>query len=453
MANESNNSRADVLPRMFTTSRLRRLAFIGALAALGGSFVATAGCMKKRDGAVGDGGMTRAELVAKLERAMLRENPEQPTHEVTLLEGRVKGRIESLNAPTPECKHDEDGDLTCSIISELGKDEDGDDCSIVCLASTFTTSFGPHIEAMVGDGSTEPPIVEAKVVGEGLSSTFEANYIGKTETKIRFGTAKVAVLYAGGYGVTCFDAGPGGRKTFRRVVGSFFESLKFDSDSKYAPVAAVGYRLRTGDTPVGFRYNLIRKRPDGKGYLETNTEFRLKTDGDSWQFFDRRVWVERDASGNVEELKSYHWVDGHGPAMLAAKPGEDKRFRLKYRNGSVSNGLESTPKAPLNTEFWVAPELQRLSAGGLKRYVYAGLSIDDSDPAFFYVALTRSAPGVLMESSSVEFPTKAEEGETQIKNEIHVNEQGLVTKEVTSESVSELLHMWGELPSMNGSKR
>lgn len=445
MANESNQNREGMKPATFTASWARRSAIFAALVAL-------VGCAKAGDGEAAHGGMTRAELVAKLERAMTRENPEQPVHEVQLLEGRVTGKIESLKRPTPECKRDRDGDLTCTFVSELGKDEDGDDCSVVCQASTYTSSFGTHVKAMIGDSATESPVLETKAFDQGMSSLFAANYIGETSTKVVFGTAKVAVLYAGGYGVTCFDAAPGGQKTFRRVVGRLFESLAFDPDPKYAPVAAAAYQLRTGDKPLGFRYNLVRARSDGEGYVETNTEFRLKTDGETWKFFDRRVWVVRDAGGDVEDFKSFHWVNGHGPAVLSAKPGEDNRFRLKFQNGPVSNGLDSTPKAPLNTEFWIAPELGRVSKGALNRYVYADMSVEDSDPAFYYVALTRSAPGVLMESESAKFPGESDEGKPKVQDQLHVNEHGVVTKEVTAESVSELLHAWGQLPSVKKPK-
>lgn len=452
MARKSSRSRVEG-PRPTTADFLRRFTFAGALVVVGASLATVSGCMKKRDGNMADGGMTRAEMAAKIERALKRENPEQPPHEVRLLEGRMSGTIESLKNPRPECKHDEDGDLTCTFISEMGKDEDGDDCSIVCIASTYTTAFGSHVKAMVGESLTEAPTLEAKVYEHGLSSLFEANYIGETETKIVFGTAKVASLYAGGYGVTCIDSAPGGRETFRRVVEKFFESLEIDPEPKHAAVAAAGYQLRAGDKPVGFRYNLVRERSDGDGYVETNTEFRVKTDGETWQYFDHRLWVVRDEVGKVEEMKSFHWVDGNGPAELSAKPGENDRFRLKFRNGPVSNGLESTPKAPLNTEFWVAPELRRVSAGGLNRYIYSGVSLEDSDPTFFYVALTRSAPGVLLESASVKYPDKdSKKDEPEIKDEIHVNEDGVVTKEVTPEMVSELMHAWGQLPSAKSLK-
>jgi len=257
-----------------------------------------------------------------------------------------------------------------------------------------------------------------------------------------------------GYTVTCVDVGPGARQTFQRVVGGFFESLQFKPKKSKAALAALGYRTRAGDQDTGFQYAVVHERPNHEGFMEMSMTFRMKTDGKTWSIIDQQGWVERGVDGTVEKLTELYWVDGKGPAVLSAKPSEEGRFRLKFRIGSISNGLDATPKAPLSTPMWSGPELARLSSGALQTYTYARLDVEDSDPIFRYATLTRSGDGVLTTRLSSSPPAAAEKASDtpNVSGEIQVNERGQVTKEVTSESVVELIYSFGELPQMTGQR-
>jgi hypothetical protein len=384
------------------------------------------------------------------EKWMNRENGPFAKERVQLLEGFAAAEIESKSPPTPDCKRLADGTLACSFRADLGKDDDGDAYDILCEATTSVRAFGPLVKVFQGsNGLSEIPSLGVKRLGDGIAVTFMANTGHEEGGRMLVGTLKVSVLYTNGISISCADLRAGGRKTFDRVVGSFFENVKLTA----APpiVFAMGYLHRAGERTIGFRYECVAKRPaEDPGYAELGTAFTLRTDEKSWSVLDRGKYVVRGPAGRVESLRSLHWLDGKGPIVLSAKPGEDKKLRLKVEAGDKSSALDSTPAAPLNTELWAAPDLLRVSAGAAPSYKYAILTLDDSDPAFEYVKVTRSKPGVLLEEQAPGRP-KAAVGPTpqpaRPKDELFVNERGLVTKEVSTDAVSELIYQWGELPN------
>jgi hypothetical protein len=401
---------------------------------------------------------TPAERTAKIKKWFSREIDPVATQRVDLFDGFASGELESKTPIRPECSNTEAGPA-CTVVADLGPDKDDPALSsnIVCTVSTTSRAFGPVLKATALSGAQldETPVLDVKTVGEGLSASFVANTTEQQGDNVLVGTAKFAALYAHGYMVACFDKRAGGRKTFDRITGHFFESLKFKST---VTVFASGYQVRMGDRTSGIRFSSIAKRPgDDAGFVEQTSYFHLETDGKTWSMKDLIVVAERDGRGGIEKLEYLFWHEGEGPALLSAKPSEDnKKFRLKFELGNKANGLESTPKAPLNTELWAAPELARVSAGSAQTYRYAFLDLVDSDPAFRYLTITRSAPRVLSEvqdeapAPGAKHATPAPAG---TKDELQVDARGLVTKEVSSQSVTELVHTWGNLPALlNGAK-
>jgi hypothetical protein len=393
-----------------------------------------------------------AERSAKVKRWLARELDPAQTRQVSLFDGAVAGEIESKTEIRPECQNTDSGSL-CSVIADFGPDQDDPEMTsnIVCSVSASVRAFGPMLKATSLEKAQldETPVLEVKQAGEGLSAKFVANTTEQEGDNVLVGTAKFAALYAHGYMAVCFDKRAGGRKTFDRVTGHFFESLKLKST---VTVFATGYQMRMGDRTSGVKYSSIAKRPgDDAGFVESSAYFHLDTDGKTWSMKDLYVVAERDAKGTLQKMEYLFWSDGEGPAVLSAKPSEDKKFRLKFELGDKSNGLESTPKAPLNTELWAAPELARVSAGTAQTYRYAFLDIVDSDPAFRYLTITRSAPRVLAEVQE-ELPAAGGEKPSgpPSKDELQVDARGIVTKEVSSQSVTELVHTWGNLPAVLG---
>lgn len=386
---------------------------------------------------------------------LAREVPAVGTKHVSLFDGKVQGDIESLTDPKPDCA-DSEGTVTCSIEADLGKDGGGEHLpsTVVCSVSTSVAAFGPVLEAtsLQNQSLDETPTLQVAPVGEGVAATFMANTSEVQDDKSLVGTAKFAALYAHGYMATCYDSRAGGRKTFERVAAGFFSTLKLEST---ITLFAFGYKTRVGDRPSGLRYAAIAKKSDD-GFIETSTQFHLETDGKTWSIKDALTLTERNAKGGVEKMQTLFWVDGKGPAVLSAKPSEDKRFRLKFEVGDKSNGLESTPKAPLNTELWAASELLKVSTGASRRYRYAFLDLVDSDPAFHYLTITRAAPGVLSEAqdaSSSDASRATNGGDDASPDELSIDEHGLVTKQVSPQLVSERMYTWGSLPTAVGKSK
>jgi hypothetical protein len=391
------------------------------------------------------------DKTAKIRKWLAREVEPVALQRVDLMNGFATGEIESKTPVVPECKAAENGATVCTLVADLGQDPDDADAvsNVICSASTAVSALGPVLKASLESASLdETPALAVDTVGEGLATRFMANTTEPDGDNILVGTQKLATLYAHGYMVTCFDKRAGGRKTFERVTGHFFESLKFKS---VVTVFAFGYRMRVGDRTAGVRYASIAKRQgDESGFVEQNTHFWLDTDGKTWSIKDRVSVAERDIKGAIQKMENLFWFEGQGPAVLSARPSEDKKFRLKYEVGDKSSGLESTPKAPLNTELWAAPELLKVSAGSARNYRYAFLDLIDSDPAFHYLTITRSAPGVLAEAQEA-MPgpgAKDKSAADESKDELQIDARGLVTKEVSSHSVSELVYTWGDLPPL-----
>jgi hypothetical protein len=388
------------------------------------------------------------DAAARITKMMARENGPFSKHKIELLEGLATGEIEAREAPRPECQKDEDGFRVCSIGVDLGKDADGDPNSIGCAVTTKLGAFGPTIKALLREGDLEEtPTVEVKPLGEGIVAVFVASFSHKSETGVAIGTLKVATLYAHGYMTTCFDAQTGGKKTFPRIVEAFFQSLKFKDWPAQPTMFAHGYRERTGERTTGFRYRAVAR--DAEHFVEMATAFSLNTDGKTWNVADFGAETIRDKSGAVESIRELYWADGKGPAVLSAKPSEGGKFRIKFEAGTKSDALEATPAVALSSELWSAPELAKLSSGTLPKYRYASLDLRDGDPAFRYVSLSRTKPGVLLEEPETAKRGKsAPESDPQTRNTLEVDARGIVTKQVSANSVFELVYTWGQLPSV-----
>jgi hypothetical protein len=418
----------------------------------------TEGAMNARSASGGKVHQTLAERNEKLRGWMAREMPPAEVRPVVMLDGLASGELESQSELKPECKKTDTNGTFCEVKADLGKDGDGDAADVFCDVTTDSQAFGLLLHGVLGqNGLDETPVLEVKPIGEGISAWLVANISRLEDQKTIYGTAKLAALYAHGYVGVCLDLSAGGRKTFNRVAGHFFESLKFKENPKSTTLFAYGYQDHVGDRTTGFRYEVIRKRaePDA-GYVEAIAQFALETDGKTWEVKDAFRLVERDDKGGIDKMTNLFWFDGKGPAALSAKPSEDKKFRLKFESGNQTNGLESTPKAPLNTELWAIPELRKVASGASQSYRYAFLDLLDSDPAFHYITLTRTAPGVLLEDQeplTASGKKNATGGDGSSKDELHVDSHGLVTKEVSTQSVSELVYTWGELPALIGGKK
>ncbi len=387
---------------------------------------------------------------AAMERMMVlmaREHGTHPSHDFTTLDGLATASLEAKTPPKPTCEN-EGEELGCTFEADLGKDSDGDGVNIVCRVSTAFTPFGPMLKELQGESRLiEVPEFVVEELGQGVAARFMANTARKTESGAAIGTLKFATLYARGYMTTCADASPGGRKTFERIVGAYFKSLTFSENPRLPAVFSFAYKQRKGDHVEGFRYGFVSKRIDPqKGFAELHTSFQLETDGKTWTVVDSGEQVLRDDNGALESVRDMYWADGKGPLMLSAKPSEDGRFRLKSEIGPTSDSLELTPKVPLGTELWSAAALLQLSSGKLQQWQYAGLTMDEGDPSLHYVTLTRLSSGVLLEQ--VEDHNTKDSTPTEAKDELYLNEQGIVTKEVTSDNVIELVHLWGMLPEV-----
>jgi predicted small lipoprotein YifL len=385
---------------------------------------------------------------AEIARMMQRENGPFEKHRLALFGGLVTGEYEAQVAGAPECTKAGD-DESCSLRIALGSDADGDSSQIFCLFDTAPRGpFGAILEnRLEGHDLLEEPKLAVEAVGQGVSASFVANVFRDAEDRRTVGTLKVAQLHGQGYSATCSDIQPGGRKTFDRVVGELFSSLTFAPNPRRPASMAHGYELRHGDRTSGFRYGLVEERSDGKpGWLELQISFHLQTDGKTWTTSGAGLVVTRDEKGSVETYR--HAIYGHQGVplgTLSAKPSEDGKFRLKVEAGPKSDALESTPKAPLSTELWSAGELAKVARGARPAFRYAVLSVADGDPTFKYISITRGEGDVLLEQEDVS-ERDGDAVEAAIQDELHVDGDGLVTKEVSPTLVSERIHHWGKLP-------
>lgn len=388
------------------------------------------------------------------ERLMSREQGPFSTHPVRLLDGVVMGRAESRVAPVSECETSDEG-FICEVELDMGKDEEGEPQGIHCMVGTDLEQFGLIVKAAQGPTVLlEPPVLEVEPRGPGVAATFTANNGMHDETSASVGTIKISSLYAEGYMATCFDLVSGGRATFERVVGGFFDSLELGERPHEPTLFSMAYRVREGDRTVGFRYGYVVT--DAKAtprFTEHAASFYLRTDEQSWQVRDFEADVVRKEDGTIERYRQQFWRDGQGPFVLSAKPAEHGRFRIKAQAGRQIDAIELTPKAPLGTELWAAAQLGRLVSHETEEHVYAWPTMNDGDPSLSYLFLTPGPQGVVLEQTRrhARFD-EAPDPQDDVRDELHVDARGLVTKEVRTSSVDELLFARGEVPGPDGTK-
>jgi hypothetical protein len=131
-----------------------------------------------------------------------------------------------------------------------------------------------------------------------------------------------------------------------------------------------------------------------------------------------------------------------------AKLTEGGKLRLKATVGNKSDSLEVTPKEPLSSELWLAPALLRLSKGDATSVKYSTLDLnEDGEPALAYTALTRKTPGVLLEEYTSARKGAAEAARVRGQDELVLDDQGFVKKQVSTGDVMELLYKFGQLPA------
>ncbi len=371
------------------------------------------------------------------ERAPLRQHP------LHLADGAISGEIESDAPPRIECSSVDGSGTSCSVMATLGEDEYGDARVVDCTVMDRIVHFGVMVKSLQGDlVLTELPVVEAWQVGDGVAGSFEANV--RTEDGGVFGTYKFAMLLSRGNIAACVDRAPGGRETFQRVARGLFDSLRF-AETDDPPLFTLGYRMREGDQAVGFRYGRLYEREDGT-FVEESESFGLRTTEDTWSVLDYRQTVERNVTGEITLYQSALWSDGNGPHVITARPSEGGRFRIKAEVGERSDSLELTPKAPLGTELWSAVALGRIASGNLGSHVYAEPGLEHGDPSLDYILLDHSAPGVVAERQVAHGDYKSHDANLP-SDELHVDDRGVVVKEVSSHSVAELLFASGSLPT------
>jgi hypothetical protein len=387
---------------------------------------------------------------AKVARWMARESPELPSRKVSLFGGLVEGSIEGERAPRIEC--DPTGAEVCILHTSLGKDSDGDPVSILCTATTETPNFGFVIrKALNGAELTEVPQIEAAPAGPGFAVAFVANSIREDEAGNQIGTAKVKTLYTQNYGMSCFDAGSGNRKSFARIVDKLFASLAFQPNPKRPALLAQGRVIRQGDQIIGVGYTYIEKRSDNKpGTDETSRGFVLETDGSRWSHIDHSSSVLRDAVGGTERATAVFSANGQAPITLTSKAAETPgKLRVKAEIGGKTESIELTPQESLSTEIWSAPQLLRVSRGERPTHKYGTLDInDDREPALAYATLTKKAPGTLEETIQSARQRDRENGDD--KNELVLDDDGFVKKQVSEKAIVELAYKWGSLPKEAG---
>ena len=372
-----------------------------------------------------------------------REHDPQPVHQLALLGGLATARVESRVAPRPECD-DED---SCRVVLELGDVPIADTpATIACTVSTVPEEFGQVVKALQGSAwLVETPRLATRALGSGVVVDFVGNGEYETEDGPFPVALKLSAFYAGGYSAFCMDALPGGRATFERVAHGYFSSLKLAPNPRFPDLFELAYRRRVGDQTVGFSYGLLARRDDGEdGFAERTTFFAIRTDEASWSVSDLVHTIRRDGHGRPESSSVWASKDGGTWVSVSAKPAEDGRFRVKWAAGQRSDALELTPKAPLSSELWSAVELRQIARGRRKSFRYAIPSFDDGDPSLGYVELSRLRRGVVGQRARQHGDLIAgRDKSSDLVTELHVDERGIVVKEVRTLGVSELIHSAG----------
>lgn len=371
-----------------------------------------------------------------------------PERAVSLFGGLAEGSIQAEEAPKVDCA-EKDGMQACNFQTAQGKDSEGDQMIIACEARTDLVRVGHILRATLNQATLdETPQLTSRVIGEGVDMAFVADTSKSGENGVTIGTLKLSVFFAQNYSMSCWDGGSGGRKTFQRVMSSFLSSLKFKPHPVRPARLALGRVLRKGDRVRGMVYSYVQKREDGEpGSDETSVYFSLETDGKTWSHRDFLKYQFRDESGRIERASEVFSEDAEVGGELLAKIGENGKLRLKATFGAKSDSLESSPKEPLSSEIWLAPALLRLSKGEIATVKYSGLDFnEDSEPAFEFTTLTRKVPGVLLEEYASARKKTTEAARMQGKDELFLDDEGFVKKQVSTTQTTELVFKWGQLP-------
>jgi hypothetical protein len=391
----------------------------------------------------------KEDPTARAERWRAREAAPMPEQEVSWLNGLASGRIQAEEPVKVECS-EKSGVQLCSFEAFQGNDSDGDRMSIACQARTEIHRAGHVLRESLGEaGLTETPQLSSRLIGEGIEIGFVAETSRPGDDGSVVGTLKLSAFYTQNFSVFCWDRGVGARRTFERVVTSFLTSLKFKPHPVRPAYFAQGRVVRKGDRVSGLTYTYIQKREDGEpGSDESSIYFQLETDGKTWSNKDEFRYLFRDAAGRTERVGVSQSSDGEVHVDLLAKLTEGGKLRLKATIGNKSDSLEVTPKEPLSSELWLAPALLRLSKGDATSVKYSTLDLnEDGEPALAYRALTRKTPGVLLEEYTSARKGAAEAARLRGQDELVVDDQGFVKKQVSTAIVMELLYKFGQLPA------
>jgi hypothetical protein len=374
------------------------------------------------------------------------------THEVRLPNGMASMTTESATPPRVACERGDDGDEHCTVNLDLGVDPDQDKHEIECAFFAYQDPlpFGVMVSRMA-EGWTlqEMPKLDIGATSSGaLFSRFEAPVTKDTEEHHYIGTLMTAARYAPGSLVLCSSTQAGGSAAFRRIVGKLFDSVQMKADESTVFQRVV--RARKGDQVVGFRFDLVRKNDEG--FVETGTSFFLTASEESWRTNDVNHHIDRDLRGAVESYRTAFLRGKGASGVLTGKPGEGGRFRLKLEAGGHTNAIELTPEVPVSTELWEAGALKKVARGAQPKHKYAFLSVGaDGDPSFSYSSLTRVSEDTLTETIDPHGKPK-KSGAPKQSNELHINAAGVVTKQVSADTIYEQLHLSGNLPQVKASK-
>ncbi len=391
-------------------------------------------------------------MAAQVQRIRGWEPTGLKTFHFELPDGLMSADVDAKAPPKVECKNAEGDVRNCNIVLDLGKDDEGAPRTLECAAAwgPVPLPFGILVKTSLGKmGLNEPPRVDvgwAKGSDGGLVARFTANVSYQANDRVLVGTAKLAARYAPGHTLFCADTAGGAEQAVQRLTTQLFDSAKVKglTDGLVIQTAA---KERRGQAATGFRFDFVRKGEDG-GFIEVKSSFHMKSTDTTWDVNDFAMSVTRDAKGSVEALRELFWLGAQRAVVLSAKPGEGGRLRIKLEANGKSDALEMTPQAPLSTELWESPSLLRVGSGGAPKHRYAFLAVsDDGEPTLAYSSLTRLRPGVVQEEVEMH-GKKAKDAQKQQRNELSLDDRGLVTKQVSSDSVDERIHLSGTLPAL-----
>ena len=86
---------------------------------------------------------------ADVRRWLAREMPEVPEQPFAVLDGLIKGAIESKSNPDAGCAKDKFGETLCVINAELGADSDGTPMTIACNVHNVPANIGTHAQYLL----------------------------------------------------------------------------------------------------------------------------------------------------------------------------------------------------------------------------------------------------------------------------------------------------------------